>query len=83
MAANLHAGEMVVPASFASGLRSSLGTGAAAAGGGGTTLNYSPNVSSGGSPDLSSMMKAQANEFKSYLWQIGRNGNLNLPGRAA
>jgi hypothetical protein len=74
MTANLHAGEMVVPASFASGLRGGMG-------GGGTTLNYSPSVSGGNNPDLSSMMRAQSKEFKSYIWQQSRNGNLALRGR--
>jgi hypothetical protein len=72
MGANLHAGEMVIPANFASGLRGS-------GGGGDTHLNYSPTVNGGGSDPGS--MRAQAGMIKSYLWHASRNGALRLQGR--
>jgi len=72
MMAQLHAGEMVVPASFAAGMRQSMG--------GGMTLNYQPRVS-GAPSDLASMMRGQAAGLKSYLWNQARNGGLMLPGR--
>lgn len=78
MAANLHAGEMVIPASFASGMRSAM-TGSNG-GGNGPTLNYAPNVSGGG-VDLASLMRAQAKDFKSYIWNTARNGGMRLAGR--
>lgn len=73
MGANLHAGEMVIPASFAEGMRS--------AGGGGSsqTLNYAPTLNGGGADPAS--MRAQAGMIKSYMWHATRNGALRLPGR--
>jgi hypothetical protein len=67
----------VIPANFASGIRSQMDGG----GGDGTNLTYAPNVSGGGS-NLASLMRAQAAEFKSYIWHATRNGGMRLPGRA-
>lgn len=78
MPANLHAGEMVVPANFAEGMRGALsGSGS----GGGQTLNYAPKVSGGSGADLAGAMRAQSQQFKSYLWHATRNGALALPVR--
>lgn len=74
MGANLHAGEMVIPASFAEGMRN-----AGSGGGSAQTLNYQPTIN-GGSADPASM-RAQAGMIKSYLWHATRNGALRLPGR--
>jgi hypothetical protein len=80
MAANLHAGEMVVPANFASGLRGAMAGGSGIGPQGPSqTLNYSPRISGGGSADLSAMMRQQSAAFKSYLWHATRNGALSLP----
>lgn len=73
MGANLHAGEMVIPASFAEGIRG------AGNGGGGQTLNYQPTIHGGGADPAS--MRSQAGMIKSYLWHATRNGALRLPGR--
>jgi hypothetical protein len=77
MLANVHAGEMVVPANFASGMR---GGGTGKAGSNDVHLNYAPNVS-GGPGDMQAMMRQQAGAFKSYLWQATRNGSLKHAGR--
>lgn len=79
MRADLHAGEMVVPANFASGLRGAL----SGIGGGGSntqTINYAPKISQG-SGDIASVLRAQSAAFKDYLWHQTRNGALTLPGR--
>jgi hypothetical protein len=80
MPANLHAGEMVVPANFASGLRSALGGGGSASSSS-QTINYAPKIQGGSSPDMAGLMQSQARDFKSYLWHATRNGALALPGR--
>jgi hypothetical protein len=80
MPAQLHAGEMVVPANFADGLRGAMGGGGGTGGaGGGQTLNYSPNIAGGHSADMAGMMRQQSASFKSYLWHATRNGALQLP----
>jgi hypothetical protein len=79
MTANLHAGEMVVPASYASGMRAAM-TGNGGGGGSSVALHYSPNVSGGGG-DLAQLMRTQAAEFKRYIWHATRNGGLSLHGR--
>lgn len=73
MAANLHAGEMVVPQSYAAGMRQSGG------GGSSQSFTYAPNVSGGG--DMTSMMRQQAAGMKSYMWHATRNGRLAMAGR--
>jgi hypothetical protein len=80
MLANIHAGEMVVPANFASGLRSGGGVGGGGNSSNDVHLNYAPHVS-GGAGDMPGLMRAQAGAFKSYLWHATRNGSLKLPGR--
>lgn len=75
MMANIHAGEMVVPANFASGMRGG-GVGGAT---NNVNLNYGPKISGGGDPQ--SLLRSQSGEFKSYLWHATRNGSLKLPGR--
>jgi hypothetical protein len=76
MGANLHAGEMVVPTNFAEGMRGALGGGGAGAQ---QTLNYAPQISSGGGSEVAGMLRQQSAQFKSYLWHATRNGALNLP----
>lgn len=78
MPASLHAGEMVIPANFASGIRSILGKGG---GGGDNNLTYAPHVSSGSSSELTSLMRSQAASMKSFMWHATRNGALAVPGR--
>lgn len=77
MPANLHAGEMVVPANFADGLRGALG-GGGGQGSGAATLNYSPKVS-GTNREIAGMMQAQSRAMKSYLHHASRNGSLTAP----
>lgn len=77
MLANIHAGEMVVPANFASGMRAS---GGAMGGGGDQNLTYAPTINGGGS-NMQAMMRSQAAAMKSYMWHATRNGALRLPGR--
>jgi hypothetical protein len=76
MPANLHAGEMVIPQTFAEGMRRGGGIG-----GGNTTqnLNYSPRFSGGDGGQSASQMRQQSAAFKSYMWHATRNGALNLP----
>lgn len=80
MLANIHAGEMVVPANFASGMRSGGGVGGGGNSSNDVHLNYAPKVS-GAAGDMPGLMRAQAGAFKSYLWHATRNGSLKLPGR--
>jgi hypothetical protein len=80
MLANLHAGEMVVPETFASGIRGAMGSGGAGGGGGDNNLTYAPHINSG-SADMSQTMRQQAAQMKSFMWHATRNGALTLPGR--
>jgi hypothetical protein len=73
MTAQLHAGEMVIPASFADGLRSNSG-------GSSMSMTYAPSVRGDGN-DVAGILRQQAAEFKSYIWHASRNGGLRLPGR--
>lgn len=87
MLAFIHKGEMVVPKTFAEGMRES---GMGSAPGGNTTntgqmnVQYSPTIHMSGSPGskISSVLAASRRELVSYLWQTSRNGGLVLPGRA-
>jgi hypothetical protein len=82
MLANIHAGEMVVPRTFADGIRSQMSGGGR---GGDTThmnssINYSPSFH-GGSSDIKAVARNNFKEFKSYMNNVTRNGNLMVPGR--
>jgi hypothetical protein len=45
------------------------------------SLHYAP-VFSGGTPaGIPAQARAEADGFKSYLWNMTRNGSLRLPGR--
>jgi hypothetical protein len=81
MPANLHAGEMVVPSNFASGLRNSMSLGGVPST---TNISYSPTVSATGglqASDVQSMLNSQKAEMVVYFQNMFRNGNLMLPGR--
>jgi hypothetical protein len=80
-AAMLHADEMVVPATFASGIRSAM-----SGGGGATTNNQGGSVNATYAPTFHGSgqgMAAQASsEFKQmqrWVGNISRNGNLTPP----
>lgn len=82
MPAYIHAGEMVVPADFASGLRSGgLAAGSSTA----NSLTYSPTINAGGSgasmTDIERMVSKNSKQMYDYMYQMSRNGNLALPGR--
>lgn len=90
MPAYLHAGEMVVPATFATGLRNAMG-----ATGGASSFSNSPinvalsstiNSSGDGSGgmsygQMSQLVAASQQQLVSYITNMMRNGNLMLPGR--
>jgi hypothetical protein len=84
----LHKGEMVVPQTFAEGIRSGGGLGGSAGGGasGNLTLNQHVTVGQGAtvSPaDLSSALNTNNQNLLDYLTNQMRNGNLALWGRQA
>jgi len=84
MPANLHAGEMVVPATFAQGLRSN-GQLPGVSGGVTNSFSFSPtvNASGGVSPsELQGMLQNQFQQMLTYMQNAFRNGTLSLPGRA-
>lgn len=81
----LHDQEMVVPASFASGIRAALGGGATtnntsnSGGSNDTHLHYNPTVAAGSGADVRQQLAAHAAELKSWVGNITRNGNLTPP----
>ena len=83
MPAYIHKGEMVVPADFASGLRSgdlSLGGSSSS-----NHLSYAPTINAGGGgisrSEIAALLTRTSQEMYAYMQDIGRNGNLTLPGR--
>lgn len=90
MPANLHAGEMVIPATFAAGLRNAVGaTGTGAGASAPISLAYSPTLNVGGDNNggglsygqLSGVLAASQKQLMDYVWNMFRNGNLMLPLR--
>lgn len=89
MVAQVHKGEMVIPANFAEGLRGALGQLGATQtyGGQPLTLNYAPSIAAGGGPgalspnQIASIMSMTSREMYSYIWNVTRNGATKLPGR--
>lgn len=88
MPAQLHQGEMVIPATFAAGIRSMMGSGGGSPAGGQMNLSYSPtiNAGSGGSGgltkgQLSAILRTSQQELAQYIYNISRNGNMLLPMR--
>jgi hypothetical protein len=80
MIAQLHAGEMVVPQTFASGIRSALGgTTNNSSGSSDTHLHYNPTVAAGSGADVGQQLAAHAAALKSWVGNISRNGNLTPP----
>jgi hypothetical protein len=83
--AQLHAGEMVVPANFATGLRGALSGGASGGrGGGSVSMNYAPTINAGGggsTRDLSRILARSNDKLRDSMLDLGRNGALRLPGR--
>lgn len=71
--AQVHKGEMIIPADVAAGMR-------AGGMGGDTHLHYSPTIS-GAPGSLHGAVAAQGADFKSWITDMARNGNLRLPGR--
>jgi len=87
MAAVVHKGEMVVPATYSEGLRSQMSGGGASGGGMGTTVHFSPTINAGGRTEglsenqMNTLMLRAKQEMVSSLWGTFRNGSLKLPGR--
>lgn len=85
MVAQIHRGEMVVPQTFASGLRSMLSGGFSQtttdnSRNSGHTFHYSPTISAGGA-DVHRAVASGHEDFRTYINNMTRNGNLRLPGR--
>jgi hypothetical protein len=81
MLAQLHAGEMVVPANFASGLRGILG-----GSGGSASMSYSPTINAGPGGggtmrELGRLLARSNDKMRDYMLDVTRNGSLRLPGR--
>jgi hypothetical protein len=76
MVAQIHQGEMVIPKYDADIIR-----GGGGASGGGHTFHYSPNIT-GGSPAVERAVRSSNEDFKGYINNLMRNGQLALPGRA-
>jgi hypothetical protein len=73
MLANIHRGEIIIPKYDSDLIRGG--------GAGGHTFNYSPQISGGGA-DLARQVQANHEDFKGYINNLTRNGQLALPGRA-
>lgn len=78
MIAHIHQGEMVVPRPFAEGIRSSMGNSSSSS----ATVNahFAPVINGGGA-GIQQHLANQFEDFKSYMWNVSRNGNLQLPFR--
>lgn len=90
MPAYLHRGEMVVPATFATGIRSAMGAmgGSSSSSNSPLSLSYSPTINAGGSGSggmsygqISQMLAASQGQLVTLIINTMRNGNLMLPGR--
>lgn len=78
MLAQIHKGEMVVPAPFASAVRSGdvFNGGKSSS----NTVHYAPTFHGGGS-GMVQQARQEFEKLQSMLWNMNRNGNLALPGR--
>jgi len=79
--AALHTGEMVIPQSYASGLRSGASGGSTtnnATTNNVVTFNHNPTVAPGGG-DVSAQLKASDSSLRSWVGSTVRNGNLIPP----
>jgi len=83
MVAQIHKDEMVVPATFAEGVRQRGGFGGESSSG--VVVNHSPSISASGggvtANQIESMLSLSRKDMFSYLNSITRNGGLRLPGR--
>ncbi len=84
MMAQIHRGEMVIPAFESSMIRSGQAT---LGGGGGSSsstavnLHYNPVFQGGGGSGMAAAVRQSGDDLKTYLWNLTRNGTLKLPGR--
>lgn len=84
MMAIIHRGEMVVPADFASGIRSgqiSLGGDQNSS----ASFSYAPTIHAGGSnmSSIDALLRKHGQEMFRYIQNVTRNGAIGLPGRPA
>lgn len=85
MVAQIHKNEMVVPATFAQGMRDGSFSGG---GQGGTSISYSPTINNPGTSEsgtsnssLDSLLHRSQRQLMSHLWDVTRNGSLAVRSR--
>jgi hypothetical protein len=87
MVAQIHAGEMVIPKTFAEGLRDSGAAGGYSGSSDGMHIHYSPSLQGGGDMGnatqaaIARVLDKSHQDLIHYLTNVTRNGNLNIPGR--